>query len=384
VTVPPNVRAAAERLAVNPAADLSDLFPVRAMRSGQRRRVWLGDGWVLKLDHEGMAAELPRWRRTPQQELDEINHVRTTKHRFAVPHTELVAGTVLVQERCDPNDRFWESNQRLIRQLTHLLGLKNLHNHNVGWRGRQPVFLDFDYTGPDLTVVLLWKRQTKRREAQGEAPFWAEWGPTYLQRMVRNVRRHLPADTRIVVMTDTPADVPAGCDVSELTEDHPGWWSKLWQFRRDVTCGRCLYLDLDNVVAGPLTRLLALQPDPMIVPDDRQMPGLPNGGAMLYFAERVRHLWDDYAADPAGWQRRFHESRWPHASDQAYIASRLLEREGRYMPFFQDLLGDGYVLNSRVELEDGAPWDKCELAVGCWIPKPHQSSHPFYLKHWAA
>jgi hypothetical protein len=386
--LPPSVLAAATLLAEHGASTTPEMlaaagFRVQGRRDTPRRIVWLSYGWVLKWDNGAMDGEDPRWRRTPAAEVAEIRRLEQVNPE-AVPDTHLVGARVIAQERCDPDASRWRRREFVARRLAVPLGIRNLHSNNVGWRNNQPVFFDHDYMGPDLTVLLLLKLNTKGREAQGEVPFWHEWGPTYLERMVRNVRRHLPADTRIVVMTDRPDVVPAGCDTALLTEDHPGWWSKLWMFRRDVSCGRCLYLDLDNVLAKPIPELIALTPDPMIMMDDRQMPGMPNASTMLFFAEQVRYLWDRYAADPTGMQRRFHESRWPHASDQGYTTAMLRERTGQYPPYFQDLLGDGYALNSRVELEDGAPWEKARLVYGCWVPKPHSSLHPFYLKHWAA
>lgn len=356
-------------------------FPVASVKHGHRRTVYIGQHHVLKLDNGVMDDELPQWRRSPADEAAEIQRLRGTRYQAMLPETMLVGQRVLVQERFDPNLKQFRRRQPFVEHAARELGIHNVHSDNVGWRGNTPVFLDLDYIGPDLTVILLLKTP-KARELQGEASFWLGMGPVYLGRMVRNVRRFLPADTRVVVMTDRPDVVPEGCDTYPLTEDHPGWWSKMLMYRRDVSCGRCLYLDLDNLVCGPMPELLRLTPDPMIVPDDRQMPGMPAGGAQLFFAERVRYLWDVYAADPMKWQQLYHESRWPHASDQAFIAAQLLEREGRYMPFFQDLLGDGYVLNSRVELEAGAPWQKCRLVVGCYEPKPHQSTHPLYHTHW--
>lgn len=382
------IRPAAEALANVPASRPPDEvaallaghgFRVHEVRIGHARTVYVGDGFVLKHDRGTMAGESARWRRTPAQEVAALQALGVE-----APGSALVGDSVIVQERCDPDPDRYARRESIVKRRAAVLNVPNLHAQNVGWRNGQAVFLDLDYMGPDLTVALLAKfRTAKGRALQGEAPFWPHWGPTYLEKMVRNIRFLLPGDTRIVVMTDSPDKVPHGCDIALLEEDHPGWWSKLWQFRRDVTCGRVLYLDLDNVVAGNLTELLALTPDPMIIPDDRHMPGLANAGAMLYFAERVRYLWDEYAQDPAGWQRRYTETTWPHASDQAYVTGRLLEREGRWMPFFQDLLGEGYVLNSRVELEQGADWSKCQLLVGCWTPKPHESKHPFYARHWS-
>jgi hypothetical protein len=224
--------------------------------------------------------------------------------------------------------------------------------------------------------------------------------------MVAGIRRYLPPDTRIVCLTDRPELMPAGVEPVLLTEDHPGWWSKMWMFRRDVTAGRCCYIDLDNVLAGKLNDVIMdLWPDPMVMLDDRVMPGLPNSSFFTFVAERVRYIWDDYVnPSPAffefvhahrgyrvkapvtteGIRHLFSEERWPHASDQGYMAAKVLEREGTYMPYFQELVKDGdrAILNARYELEAGAPWERARLVFGSWEPKPHQSAHPFYAKHW--
>lgn len=379
--IPADLLAAAETL--DRTGECRDVRIVRTVVT-PRRTVYVGERWALKYDRGTMDAEDPRWRRTTEQEARYIADASVGGNAAHFPATQLVGTRVLVQERCDPNPALYRASACNVELLASTLGIRNVHNENVGWRNRLPVFLDHDYLGPDLTVILLLKLRTKRRALQGEAGFWQEWGPRYLERMVRNVRRHLPADTRIVCMTDQPDVVPAGVDVAELAGDQPGWWAKLNAFRRDVSCGRCLYLDLDNVIAGPIPELLALTPDPMIMMDDRQMPGMPNASTMLFFAERVRYLWDVYAADPAAAETRYDERNWPHASDQAYTTATLLEREGRYMPYFQDVVGDGYCLNSRVELEAGAPWEQARLVFGCYEPKPHTSRHPFYARHWAA
>jgi hypothetical protein len=233
-----------------------------------------------------------------------------------------------------------------------------------------------------VTVILLLKLRTRNRQLQGEMPFWLKMGPEYLARMVRNVRRHLPPETHIVCMTDSPAHVPNGVEAVALAGDQPGWWSKMFMFHPNVSSGRCLYLDLDNVIAAPIPELLALHPDPLIMMDDRWVPGMPNASTMLFDAERCRLLWDRFATDPADAQERFSERAWPHASDQAFVTATYVAQFGSYPPYFQDLLGDGYCLNSRVELESGAPWKDARLVFGCYQPKPHESSHPFYAQNW--
>jgi hypothetical protein len=160
---------------------------------------------------------------------------------------------------------------------------------------------------------------------------------------------------------------------------------KLGYFKPGLLSGKTLHLDLDNVVCGNLDALLALEPDPLIMTHDVVYPGLPNAGTLLFYPERLDYLWKEYVKNPRNVQLAY--SQWPKASDQAYMAKRVEEQTGQKPPFFQSLLPNGYILNSKVELEAGRyPYDKTSLVNGCWIPKPHEPhndyAQKFYDQHW--
>jgi hypothetical protein len=218
-----------------------------------------------------------------------------------------------------------------------------------------------------LTVLCYYREPRQGNEPQGERSFWrwADQGERYVRRMLEAIRKQ-PLVTGLTMLPPN---------------DEPGWWGKLQMFNPAVTEGRCLYLDLDNVIGGPLDALLALRPDPLIMADDRMFPGTPNGSVMLFDADRLRFLWDEFTANPAAIRAEFSESHWPMASDQAFIADRV-RKAGYQIPFFQDLLPPGYLLMSQAELERGADWSQTRLVCGQSLPKPHQSAHPYYAAHW--
>lgn len=233
-------------------------------------------------------------------------------------------------------------------------------------------------------IVALYFSKHRDREEHGERDFWREWGPIYVRRLFAGVDRHMPKMTlyRKYLITDTPAVAPPGVITVPLPTDldtAPGWWMKLGLFAGRFW-GKTLYLDLDNVVSGDLGPLLALEPDPLLMLDDRVHPGLPNGAALLCYPERLRFLWDEYLAAPALTRQAF--SEWPHASDQAFIAHQIRRTLGHTPPFMQPLLPPGYILNARAELEAGCDWSSCALVYGSYHPKPHESIHPFYDLHW--
>lgn len=222
-----------------------------------------------------------------------------------------------------------------------------------------------------LTVLTLWKPPRAQFAEQGERAFWAweQEGQRYIERWEAGVARYVPEPFRLMRLSGT---------------DAPGWWDKVHMFRPEIAFGRCLWLDLDNVISGSLEALVNLPLDddtPMIMADDRAFPGLANGSVMLFDADRLRYLWEEYAESPLAIEAEFSErDRWPYASDQAFVADRIRAR-GRRIPYFQDLLPPAYLLMAS-ELEAGAAWSETHLVCGQGLPKPHQSTHPFYAAHW--
>lgn len=237
-----------------------------------------------------------------------------------------------------------------------------------------------------ITVLTLLKVHPSPNGAQhGERPFWREMGPMYLDAWLRNVDRYVPKPHQILVMTDSERllaiqvdgfieYVPIGSIV-----DAPGFWAKLEMFRY-APGGKCLYLDLDNVIAGPLDQLCALEPDPLIMLDDRRVPKLPNGSAILFDAERCRDIWEQYAREPREIERRFvaRGDDYRLAYDQAWIARWVLLHTQHHPPFFQDLLPRDYCLNAYSELPLAEDWRDSRLIFGCGSAKPHTSTHPAF------
>jgi hypothetical protein len=242
--------------------------------------------------------------------------------------------------------------------------------------------------GAMITVLTLLKtKPSPNGELHGERPFWREFGPQYLAVWLRNVRRFVPEPKRIVVMTDTIEDVAMlslnhGFDVVLLDAkvDAPGFWAKLEMFKHGQ--GKTLYCDLDNIIAGPIDELCALTPDPLIMLDDRRVPGLPNGSMVLFDADKCRGIWADYSRDPRKFEN-WHTAQgddYSRAYDQAYIAEWVESEYGFGVTLFQPLLPSGYILNARTELDTEA-WKQARVLFGCGSTKPHTSKHPgFALK----
>jgi hypothetical protein len=241
-----------------------------------------------------------------------------------------------------------------------------------------------------LTVLTLLKLKPSPNGAlHGERPFWREFGEQYLRAWLAGVRKYVPGPKNILVMTDSERHIAT--QVGEFGEEYypigrivdaPGFWAKLEMFRY-APGGKCLWLDLDNVLCGDLSALCALSPDPLIMMDDRHIPGLPNGSTMLFDAERCRGIWDDYALAPRTFEK-YHVVNgddYTHAFDQAYIAE-WLRGSGHEVSFFQEMLPLGYALNAYSELPQSDDWRSAHLIFGCGPAKPHAVKHQVFRENW--
>jgi hypothetical protein len=74
----------------------------------------------------------------------------------------------------------------------------------------------------------------------------------YVQRLMDGVAAHTTRSCRFVCFTDSDEELP--CEKIPLTENLPGWWSKLELFKEYR--GRVVYFDLDSVITGSIDPLL--------------------------------------------------------------------------------------------------------------------------------
>jgi hypothetical protein len=235
-----------------------------------------------------------------------------------------------------------------------------------------------------LTVLaLLHAKHGQHHGPSGERSFWTVLGEDYVRKLVAGVQRHIPKPYHFTLLTDVPELFP-DLDTRPLSGVGAAWWAKLDMFRPENSSGKCLYLDLDNVLSGDLTELVSLpvaDEMPLWGLDDVLYPGDFNASTMLFDADHpaVRAIATTYDKDPRGIEAR--HAGGGAAYDQTFI-KQVLAAHGRPVGLMQNALPFGYVLNSRGELEQGADWSQCHLVYGSWDPKPHQSSHPYYQRHW--
>lgn len=128
----------------------------------------------------------------------------------------------------------------------------------------------------------------------------------------------------------TDVDVP-GLTCLPLTENWPGWWSKMELFQPGLLTGPVLYLDLDTLIVGDLHELLELPAyvDAPASLEDFYAPGRRASGVIAWDADRHRaemaEYWNRVRADADGLQRQ-HNRRMDTFLGEAFMAEDPIQR----------------------------------------------------------
>src|ERR1700712_3424831 len=85
------------------------------------------------------------------------------------------------------------------------------------------------------------------------------YSPAWVQRLQRNVARHMNVPHRFVCLTNLAA--VEGVETRKLTDNRPGWWSKIELFKPGQFTGPVLYMDLDVMICDNIARLAEAWPN---------------------------------------------------------------------------------------------------------------------------
>lgn len=150
-----------------------------------------------------------------------------------------------------------------------------------------------------------------------------KWGdkfpPYYVNRLYAGVKRFMDRPFRFVCFTEKPQDIRPEVEIFPLPEvpfedemvramttgKRRGAWRKVTMLKPGAgnLSGRCLGMDLDVVVTGPLGPLFDYKPGKLCMGRDwlerrrRRVGG--HGSVFRFEPERHRYLYDEFAADVA-------------------------------------------------------------------------------------
>lgn len=150
-----------------------------------------------------------------------------------------------------------------------------------------------------------------------------------------------------------------GVTTLPLLHDWPGWWSKLELFREDF--GKVLYVDLDTVVVGDLTDLLAYphQFTAWCAPNRRHVF---QSGIIAWSGPRPE-LFETFKQDPQHWIKSCTTSAcW---GDQGFIGQHLA---GEWQEFGKLL--PGAVGSYKLEFQQRTPPPSARIVLFHGKPRP--------------
>lgn len=168
-----------------------------------------------------------------------------------------------------------------------------------------------------------------------------EYNASHVTALVDGVKRNGGGDVPFVLLTDDlSAGTASGADVTiRLAYDWRGWWSKMALFDPALDgLGDILYFDLDTVIVGDLSEILA-HSSLTLLRDFYRVRGLGSGLMRLPVASR-RCVWEAWSRHPQYWMSTLR-------GDQDFLERHYLGADR-----WQDVL-PGQVLSYKVHIQ---PW----------------------------
>lgn len=192
-----------------------------------------------------------------------------------------------------------------------------------------------------------------------------EYRPEQVCWLRDQVTRHLQTAHRFVCFSDI--DIP-GVDVIPLTDDWPGWWSKIELFKRDY--GRVFYIDLDTVITGDITRMVKHPHRFSVLRNlSSRHSGRIGSGVMAWSGDHTV-IYNAFKKDPEKFMAEYVVSeRW---GDQGFIQDVLRQNGG--WDHLQDLF-PGRIVSYKFDLYRRDPRPDNRIVCFHGEPKPWQTNH---------
>ena len=196
--------------------------------------------------------------------------------------------------------------------------------------------------------------------------------PEYVYRLQSMVERHTNIEHQFICLTDLHG-LP-GCHFKPLSEDLPGWWSKIELFRPDITTAeRIVYFDLDTLILDNIDDLLELNgPFYALRPWNakNRLNGQCGSGLMAWQTGVYEHLFTGFSRD---WMAR-------PIGDQAYI-SQTLQGSGQLFKPIQDVVPGIYSYKRECRGNGGPPRD---ARIICFHGRPrvHEVRDAWVREAW--
>lgn len=179
------------------------------------------------------------------------------------------------------------------------------------------------------------------------------------------VAKHLRTTYRFVCFSDIDID---GVEVIPLTDNLPGWWSKLEMLKRDY--GRVFYLDLDTVITGDITRMVKHQHRFSALRNLSSKQTGRIGSGVLAWSGDHSVIYNTFMKNAQVYMATYTTSdKW---GDQQFIADVMRSHGG--IDLLQDLF-PGRIVSYKFDLYRRDPKPDNRIVCFHGEPKPWQTKH---------
>lgn len=182
-----------------------------------------------------------------------------------------------------------------------------------------------------------------------------DYSPIYVRRLHEAVALHCRVPFNFATLTDLPllGSHYFGTRLP-LTDDLPGWWSKMEVFKHSESLGDILYIDLDTVIVGDMTPIASMC-GAMIMLGGFKNPDRRASGLMHIPAGYGTPIYEAFMVNPA-------DQMALYSGDQEFIRSVIGDcatwqetLPGYVVSFKHHCDASGYPNNARIVAFHGKP-----------------------------
>lgn len=176
----------------------------------------------------------------------------------------------------------------------------------------------------------------------------SQYSDTWVRKLQNGVKQYITGDYRFTCLTDH--DI-RGVDTLLLRNQQwpgKGWWSKLEVFRPGLFRGPTVYLDLDMLVTGDVSKLISSD-GTLTAPHNYLGARDFCSTAMAFNPEYYSFLYTDFMRTPAAYTQKFDRFGPLGIGDQGYMAFALRKRsqgwnyfERHLVPSYKENCRQGY------------------------------------------
>lgn len=195
-----------------------------------------------------------------------------------------------------------------------------------------------------------------------------EYHPRQVIWLRDQVAQHVKCEYRFVCFSDIEIE---GVEVIPLTDDLPGWWSKLELFKHDL--GKVFYLDLDTVIIDDITHMVKYNHKFSVLRNlSSKAPGRIGSGIMAWSGDQS-HIYREFMKDPDRHMKECTTSEnW---GDQGYL-QKYLKGDWEYLQYIFPAQMGSY----KFDFAKSDPWRGTRIVIFHGEPKPWETAHKWVPK----